>query len=338
MKDNNIPVVSIIIPTYNMERYIARCLDSVIIPEIEDIDVIVVNDGSTDKSHDIAISYANKYPASIRVIDKVNGHYGTTINCGLEAARGKYFRILDSDDYFESDQLSRFVHILKDCDADLIVTARTEEQTYDEKIKYVCVKDVEYGKTYPYPSFSIQNHSTDDGEFNMHTMTYKTEVLRKIGLKLPGGVCYTDMIYCMAPLNVTNSIVIYDLNLYHYIIGRDGSSTTGSEVKKNLKHICVVLEYMFAYCNNNHTSRDIQKDRERYIKEALSFFFASILKHRHIEHDTCRKISTITHEIKLSNVSHHKLNKYYIKPWFNHTTYININLWLIIYKILHPFK
>lgn len=115
-------ILSIIIPSYNMEAYLAKGLDSVLsIDNPSPLDVIVVNDGSKDGTLEIARSYATRFPGIVNVIDKENGHYGSCINAGLKIAQGKYVRILDADDSFYTDEFEEFVKFLKTTDADLIV-------------------------------------------------------------------------------------------------------------------------------------------------------------------------------------------------------------------------
>lgn len=331
-------IVTIIVPTYNMEKYIGRCIESAIIPSIESIEVIVVNDGSTDNSHEIASEYADKYPDSIRVIDKENGHYGTTINAGLKVARGKYMRIMDADDYFEEGALEKFVQLLANCDTDLVVTAKREELLEDGKFRLVRVENVEYGKVYDYPSFRVTDYSTWKGEFNMHTMTCKTALLRECGLNLPGGVCYTDMIYCMQPLDRIKTLVIYDLVLYHYNIGREGSSTTQQVIKRNLKHICTVLTYMLDYCEQHPSTEIIQANRNRHINEAFDFFLNSIMRHDFVGREEYELVCPILYKIKKLNIKNKRISKYYIKPWVENPSLLRLNFWLTIYKIGHPLK
>ena len=116
-------LLSIIVPTYNMEAYLVRCLDSVtnkILPNT--LEVIVVNDGSKDKSLNIARSYQTFRPDIISIIDKPNGNYGSCINEGLKEAQGKYIKILDADDWYNTDSLKVFLEKLVDVDSDLIIT------------------------------------------------------------------------------------------------------------------------------------------------------------------------------------------------------------------------
>ena len=107
-------LLSIVIPTYNMEKYLSRCLLSIISvnEDRDDLEVLVVNDGSKDNSLSIANDFQNKYPNIIRVIDKENGNYGSCVNRGIKEASGKYFRILDADDTFSENAVCELLKVL----------------------------------------------------------------------------------------------------------------------------------------------------------------------------------------------------------------------------------
>ena len=118
-------ILTVVIPTYNMESYLEKCLDSVLVEQIIGlIEVMIVNDGSKDSSLLIAKRYQNRYPGSIVVVDKKNGNYGSCLNLAFNLAKGKYIRTLDADDYFDSTEFIKFIEKL--CflpnDVDLILT------------------------------------------------------------------------------------------------------------------------------------------------------------------------------------------------------------------------
>lgn len=122
-------LLTLVIPTYNMEKYLTKCLESVTAPCIPPtLEVIVVNDGSKDRSLDIMKAFQQKRPDIIRIIDKENGHYGSCINAGLQMAKGKYFSPLDADDWMDTEVLSKLLNVLKNCDTDLFITLRTEHK------------------------------------------------------------------------------------------------------------------------------------------------------------------------------------------------------------------
>ena len=115
-------ILTIIIPTYNMEQYLRKCLDSLIVSEenMQRLEVLVVNDGSKDSSSAIGHEYEAKYPQTFRVIDKENGNYGSCVNRGLKEATGKYVKVLDADDYFDDSFWTFLGGMALDASADII--------------------------------------------------------------------------------------------------------------------------------------------------------------------------------------------------------------------------
>ena len=207
-------LLTLVIPTYNMEKYLTKCLESVTAPCIPPtLEVIVVNDGSKDRSLEIMKAFQQKRPDIIRIIDKENGHYGSCINAGLQMAKGKYFRPLDADDWMDTEVLSKLLNVLKNCDTDLFITLRTEYKI-DKNNRHIVThfpfRNVEYNKIYDISSFNISEHTYGD-ESNMHSMTYKTEILRQANLRHIEGICYTDFQYCFLPIDHIKNFIIFDL-------------------------------------------------------------------------------------------------------------------------------
>ena len=127
-------ILTIVIPTYNMQDYLRRCLDSLIVPEeqMQLLEVLVVNDGSKDNSSAIAHEYQDKYPGTFRVIDKENGNYGSCVNRGLKEATGKYIKILDADDWFDSEQLDLLIEKLGLLDENVAVAKFGVKHVFSE--------------------------------------------------------------------------------------------------------------------------------------------------------------------------------------------------------------
>lgn len=224
-------VLSVVVPTYNMEAYLPRCLDSVTREDVPDtLEVIVVNDGSKDRSLEIAKEYQAKRPDIISIIDKPNGHYGSCINAALKVATGKYFRPLDADDWFDTDALINFLKELEDLEVDLVIS------------NYICYRktrtvsylsrNVDYSKVYTKNNFKIFKQQNDN-LFEMHAFTYNLDLLSKANLKLSEGVCYTDTQYVFFPLRYLKTFTFVNTTLYQYNTARDGQSISASVLKKN---------------------------------------------------------------------------------------------------------
>lgn len=268
-------ILTVIVPVYNTEKYIKRCLDSLDNKEINDkLEVLVVSDGSKDNAINIAKEYSKRLPDTFKIVEKENGGHGSTINKGLELATGKYFRVLDSDDWVDNVNFVEFVKRLEDQDADLVVTDYSKEFIYEGKSEKIVYKNLEPNKKYVFDKFDL---NILNGEyFVMATSTYKTEVLRKSNLKLMEKTFYVDMQYNVVPIPYVNSFVYFDLDIYRYFIGRlDQSVNTASFVKNHLNHDKVV-KYLIDYYSNLTDISDTKKEYIRIILKYILFTHYSI--------------------------------------------------------------
>ena len=251
-------VLSIIIPTYNMERYLEKCLSSLIIDGLERVEVIVVNDGSKDRSLDIAQSFASKYPESFVIIDKDNGNYGSCINAGLYKATGKYVKVLDADDYFDTDNFAQMVSLLETLDVDLFLSDYTR----------VCDEGVIKREYLLLPKCEIFDFVAESKRFKkillkiwMHHIVYRRENLIKINYKQTEGIFYTDNEWKYLPMSTVKSAYYWDRSVYNYLIGREGQSVNEDVVLKHINDdLVVTLSMARAYAEvqrQNHILKDV---------------------------------------------------------------------------------
>lgn len=268
-------LLTIVVPVYNTEKYIKRCLDSLDNKEINDlIEVLIVSDGSKDNSINIAKEYMKKLPNTFKVIEKENGGHGSTINKGLELATGKYFRFLDSDDWVDNNNFVEFVKKLEELDVDLVVTDYSKEFVYEGKSEKIVYKDLKPNKIYDFDNFDLK---ILNGEyFVMATSTYKTEVLRKSNLKLMEKTFYVDMQYNVVPILYVNTFTYLSLDIYRYFIGRiEQSVNTASFVKNHLNHDKVV-KFLIDYYTDIKEISDVKKEYIRIILKYILFTHYSI--------------------------------------------------------------
>lgn len=247
-------VLSIVVPTYNMEAYLPRCLDSVTREDVPDtLEVIVVNDGSKDRSLEIAKEYQAKRPDIISIIDKSNGHYGSCINAALKVATGKYFRPLDADDWFDTDGLLKFLKDLDSYDADLHITAyRCYRKTRNVDYK---ASDVFFNSLYSIEQKDVLIKQ-DKSLFAMHSFTYRLNLLKSVNLRLSEGINYTDTEYVYYPLSQTKTFMFTDTLLYHYDLTRDGQSMNNNVAARNHKQLAMIIERVFS---NWHTPNTLEE-------------------------------------------------------------------------------
>ena len=239
-------LLTIVIPTYNMQTYLHRCLDSLLLPDkqMEQLEVMVVNDGSKDNSSIIAHEYETKHPKTFRVIDKENGNYGSCINRGLKEAAGKYIKILDADDWFDTAEFSRYLDELQTIDADMILT---NHQVVDDvgnltrKYSY----DIEPNKL-----FAFQEYTEPGVYFAMHSISYRTEMLRSINYRQTEGISYTDTEWVFYPQHGVKTCIYLPYDVYHYVVGREGQTMDSKVLLKSVSHYDKLLRAMVDFANH----------------------------------------------------------------------------------------
>lgn len=219
-------ILTVSIAAYNVEKYLAQALESCV-PAIEDLDIIVVNDGSKDGTLEIARMWELKYPDSIRVIDKPNGGYGSTINAAISVAEGKYFRYLDGDDWFDSGILPKYIELLSHCSHDAVITpyTRVYESGANPEVKD-CTDYLNDG-----------SHGIDELEplraIAAASIAYKTDLLKTTSFMMTEGCFYTDIEYAYLPMRYVESLNISRLSVYQYRIGREGQSVSVEGIKRH---------------------------------------------------------------------------------------------------------
>lgn len=181
-------ILSIIVPTYNMEKYLAYCMDSFLIHKnLSKLEVLIVNDGSTDNSLDIAKKYVSRADDVFKIIDKKNGNYGSCINAALPVATAKYVKVVDADDSVNTDNLDDFLSFLSENDVDLALSDFTlvnEDRIETKKISY------NFGNSLiPMEQICSTERFKD---MEMHAVTYRRDLLLNYGYTQTEGVSYTD--------------------------------------------------------------------------------------------------------------------------------------------------
>ncbi len=248
-KNDYMKILSVIIPTYNMETLLAQCLDSILVmPSLDAVEAIVVNDGSRDGSLRIAREYESRYPDVIRVIDKPNGNYGSTINAALPVVRGEYVRILDADDCFDGGLLADYIGFLRrNSGADMIVSPFIEVRRRSERrVEY----DIYSRRLYDWDRRYDAERIFADGAirfFMMHAISYRTELLRGMNYRQSEGISYTDQEWVFYPLFVVATVAFADIPLYRYNLAREGQTMDAAVQLRSIAQLVQVTENMAAY-------------------------------------------------------------------------------------------
>lgn len=248
-------ILSVAIATYNMEQYLEACLKSITLPDIlNDIEVLIINDGSTDNSLKIAYRYEAEYPETVRVLNKKNGGYGSAINMGIDNAKGKYFKTLDADDWFDCNSFRIYLNQIKRVDVDLIITHYSEESEKTGISRPVYYMGVEYDKICDFTKFCIRETTGYHG-FLMHAMTYRTDILRMGDFRM-SNCYYSDMDYAVYPLVNVKSIMFIDQVLYKYRIGRDNQSVSDSGLLRHFDDHIFICRKLVNYYTEHQARND----------------------------------------------------------------------------------
>lgn len=226
--------LSIIVPSYNMEKFLPYCLDSLLVENHRDLlEVLVVNDGSNDGTLRVAREYTDRYPELIRVIDKKNGNYGSCINAALPVAMGKYVKILDADDSFDTANFDEFLGFLSRSDADLVLS---DYEIINEKREHV--RTVHYGfrinGSVPYANVCADKVFID--EIQMHAIAYRRTMLLDMGYRQTEGVSYTDQQWIFTPMIYVNTIAYFGKTVYRYLVGRVGQTMDPKVKARSMEH------------------------------------------------------------------------------------------------------
>ena len=238
-------ILSVSIASYNVEKYIRKALDSCCVPEIMDrLEVLVVNDGSTDSTLEIAREYETKYPGTFRVIDKKNGGYGSTVNASIKAATGRYFRLLDGDDWFDREGLVNFIEELSGAEEDMIIAQfkRVFEEDGHEEIRNEA-EDI-HEKIVHFDQLG------DHEWFTMHAISYRTKILQENGVRLTEHCFYTDQEYDLLPLPWVDTVRIFPQVVYCYRIGRGEQSVSPEGLEKHYNDQTIVLKRLYTVYPN----------------------------------------------------------------------------------------
>ena len=267
-------ILTIVIPTYNMQDYLRRCLDSLIVPEeqMKQLEVLVVNDGSKDNSSAIAHEYQDMYPDTFRVIDKENGNYGSCVNRGLKEATGKYIKILDADDWFDTDGLLKYVAFLSSQDADMVLNCCYTKDTNGQILGSFSAPFMRHQSSISFEEFSRHRFFPQ-----MHIVAYKTSLLRTMNYHQTEGISYTDMEWVQKPLSAVNSVSYIEVFLYNYLLGREGQTVSDNVIQRMFNQHCLVAYSLLAFAYNY--KGDVC--HQQYV-EAKAIDYMRVLYRKHI--------------------------------------------------------
>lgn len=239
-------VLSFIIPSYNCERFLDKCVTSMLCTEVLDkLDIIIVNDGSSDTTSQIAQSYCDRYPGSVRLISQENKGHGGALNTGCAAAMGKYLKVIDADDWVETDNLPAFVRFLENCHSDVVLTHHYTINISNGEIKKWKTYPESFENAYTFAEIMPQ-WANFCRSLTFHGITYRTDFYQANTRGLSEHVFYEDHEYATIPCCLAQSVTPLDMFIYHYRIGDVEQSVSQANQLKRLHHMESVLSRLLA--------------------------------------------------------------------------------------------
>lgn len=244
-------LLSIAIPCYNSENYMRKCIES-LLPGGEDVEIIIVDDGSTkDRTAEIADEYQARYPSIVKAIHKENGGHGSAVNAGIDAATGLYFKVVDSDDWVKEEAYTQVLDTLRQLTGgartlDMLICNYVYEKEGEKRKKVI-----QYRHTLPKDqmfTWDDCHHFLKGHYILMHSVIFRTKLLRECGIRLPEHTFYVDNLYVFEPLPYVQNMYYLDVNFYRYFIGRDDQSVNEeimiSRIDQQLKVNKIMIDYL----------------------------------------------------------------------------------------------
>ena len=273
-------LITFAVPCYNSSAYMDHCI-STLLTGGEDIEIILVDDGSSDNTPAIADGYAERYPETVRVIHQPNGGHGEGVNQGIRYANGIFYKVVDSDDWLDTDSLQRVLNKLRELTAqgqelDLMICNYVYEHVEDNTSHAVNYKNV----------FPVDRIFTweDIGHFLvsqyllMHSVIYRTALLRNCGLELPKHTFYVDNLFVYQPLPSVKTMYYMNEDLYRYFIGRADQSVNEKVMVSRVDQQIRVTGLMTECCDLNEVAErypKLAKYMHRYLE--MMYTICSIL-------------------------------------------------------------
>lgn len=301
-------LLSIAIPCYNSENYMRKCIESLLVGG-EDVEIIIVDDGSTkDRTAEIADEYAAMYPTIVKAIHKENGGHGSAVNAGIAAASGLYFKVVDSDDWVKESSYRKVLETLRELTGgattlDMLLCNYVYDKEGEKKKKVMHYRHIlPVGELFTWEDC----HRFFKGHYIlMHSVIYRTKLLRECRVQLPEHTFYVDNIYAFEPMPYVKTMYYLDENFYRYYIGREDQSVNEAIMISRIDQQIKVNKIMVDYYVEHQSEIKKNKRLNQYMKNYLEIVttVSSVLALRSETEENLEKKKELWKYIKTSDKS-----------------------------------
>ncbi|MBS4769738.1 glycosyltransferase [Carnobacteriaceae bacterium zg-ZUI240] len=322
-------VLSVVVPSYNAAQYLNETIPTMLAANNSDaLEIIIVNDGSKDNTSEVAHALKEQYPDVIRVVDKENGGHGSTINAGIDVAKGKYFKVIDADDWVDSKAFEQLINFLATHDVDEVITPYLEVYMGSDTTQLVASENVVEKQVYPYDEF-LKIH----GQLpQMHMVTIKTDILKNNHIRIGEKMFYVDMEYIMFPSPYIETVVYLNEVVYQYRLGTVTQSVSvGSFVRNRHMHEQVILRVVdfFNRYETDTYRKEVVKQRiltmvDRHAKVLLAMSDVQLAK---------REFIALEQRIKEKSEQMHADNPSKVVSFVRMGNYAGFNLMSVIVRL-----
>lgn len=300
-------LVSVIIPVYNVEKYLSKCIDSVLKQSLKLVEIIIVNDGSTDGSVDIIDDYKNKYPEVIRAFYKENGGLSSARNFAIERAKGEYITFLDSDDYLDHDYLEKLYKVAKENNSDMVCGGQKKVDKNGRVLARL---------RYPLD----KNPNTILRRLNISGKLYRREYIEKYHMSFAEGKTYEDDPFNLFMIFMARNLKLVAYEGYNQLV-REGSITSKKIQSSRIPY--EALEYTIKYVSENKDKCNNYGVFEYTVMSFFAYFiFQANKSHAYLTQGKERK-SDCTAVLEFCDFTYKILNKYMPNYYKNK----NLALW-----------
>ena len=274
-------LLSVAIPCYNSENYMRHAVETLVVGG-QDMEIIIVDDGSTDHTYEIGLELQEIYPDIVRVVHQENGGHGSAVNTGLKEATGLYFKVVDSDDWVKEEALLEVLATLRNLvelgsNLDMFICNYVYEKVGEERKKVI-----HYRNCMPQDcifSWEDVGHFRTGQFILMHSVIYRTKLLKDCGLELPKHTFYVDNIYVYQPLPFVKTMYYRDLNLYRYFIGREDQSVNENNMMKRIdQQLFVTKSLIELHDVTKLKNRPLRKYMTKYLMIMMTISSVFLIK------------------------------------------------------------